>query len=116
MPATLTIAAAARLCGVARRTVQRAIQAGRLRLTSDHRLTLEALRQAGYDPTTTTRDTPQRLSQETTHGTPQRPSQDLAPVVARLNRVIELLETLCHTLETRHTAATRPGATPQRQL
>ena len=41
----LTIAAAARHCGVARRTLQRAIQAGRLTLTPDHQLTLEALTQ-----------------------------------------------------------------------
>ncbi len=46
--AHLTIAAAARHCGVARRTLQRAIKAGRLSLTPDHHLTLEALQQAGY--------------------------------------------------------------------
>jgi hypothetical protein len=104
--ATLTISDAARRCGVTRRPHQRAIHAGRLGLTSDHRLTLEALRQAGYIPATTTQDTPQRPSQGTTHGTPQRLLQNLAPVVERLNRVIELLERLCHTLETQHTAAT----------
>jgi hypothetical protein len=48
----LTIAAAARHCGVDRRTLQRAIKAGRLPLTPDHRLTLEALQQAGYLPAT----------------------------------------------------------------
>lgn len=121
--ATLTISDAARRCGVTRRTLQRAIHAGRLELTSDHRLTLEALRQGGYVPATTTPHAPQRPSHGTTHGTRQRQSQALAPVVARLNRVIELLETLCHTLESQYNAATPPwrdpathrSDTPQRQ-
>jgi hypothetical protein len=46
----LTISAAARRCGVDRRTLQRAIRTGRLTLTADHRLTPEALAQAGYLP------------------------------------------------------------------
>ena len=50
MADTYTIAAAARTCGVARRTLQRAIQGGRLTLTADHRVTVEALAQAGYTP------------------------------------------------------------------
>src|SRR5262249_49648954 len=41
--ASLTIAAAARYCGVARRTLQSAIKSGRLSLTPDHRLTGEFL-------------------------------------------------------------------------
>jgi hypothetical protein len=49
MPA-FTISDAARHCGVDRRTLQRAIQSGRLALTADHRLTTEALAQAGYLP------------------------------------------------------------------
>ena len=45
---SLTITAAACRCGVTRRTLQRAIQSGRLVLTPDRRLTLDALHQAGY--------------------------------------------------------------------
>jgi len=60
---TYTIAAAARTCGVARRTLQRAIQTGRLPLTADHRLTGDALRQAGYAPGTA----PQRHAAATDH-------------------------------------------------
>ena len=49
MPA-FTISDAARHCGVDRRTLQRAIRTGRLALTAEHRLTPEALAQAGYLP------------------------------------------------------------------
>ena len=45
-----TISDAARHCGVDRRTLQRAIRTGRLALTAEHRLTPEALAQAGYLP------------------------------------------------------------------
>jgi len=66
--ATLTIADAARRCGVARRTLQRAIRTGRLPLTPDHRVTLAALQQAGYRPVTSPQEhvaaTPQRTTQE----------------------------------------------------
>ena len=43
-----TVSAAARLCGVDRRTLQRAIQAGRLPLDAQHCLSREALIAAGY--------------------------------------------------------------------
>jgi hypothetical protein len=49
MPA-FTVSDAARHCGVDRRTLQRAIRTGRLALTAEHRLTPEALAQAGYLP------------------------------------------------------------------
>ena len=125
----LTIAAAARHCGVARRTLQRAIQAGRLTLTPDHQLTLEALTQAGYvaatSPQGPTAAVPLRRSAETPHVTPQEQestsqavisdvtqvlSQALAPLLDRLDKMIEILEPLCHTLARQSTAAT-----PQRQ-
>jgi len=67
MAETLPIAAAARRCGVARRTLQRAIQAGRLTLTPDHRVTLNALQQAGYVAAT--------MSQGYTAAPPQRPER-----------------------------------------
>ena len=47
-----TISAAARHCGVDRRTLQRAIHTGRLILTAEHLPTSEALAQAGYVPQT----------------------------------------------------------------
>ena len=46
--AMLTIADAARCCRVARSTLQRAIQAGRLSLTQDHRVDTAELLRAGY--------------------------------------------------------------------
>src|SRR5215475_6281527 len=99
---TLAISDAARRCGMARRTLQRAIQAGRLRVTPDHRLTLDALRQAGYVPATSPQGTPQ----PTSHATPPRLSQDLAPIVTRLDRLIAVVERLCDTLAPQPTAAT----------
>ena len=48
--AELTISAAARACGVDRRTLQRAVAAGRLTRTPSGQLTLEALTAAGYRP------------------------------------------------------------------
>jgi hypothetical protein len=91
MPDTYTIAAAARLCGVARRTRQRAIQAGRLTLTGDHQVTLDALRQAGYAPA----PTPQRPTAATPQGhrsdPPQALAQLIAPLVERLDRILALL-------------------------
>src|SRR5215471_633628 len=57
--ATLAVSTAARLCGVARRTLQRAIQAGRLPLDAQHCLTRDALIAAGYLDAT-----PQGMSQD----------------------------------------------------
>jgi hypothetical protein len=88
----LTISDAARRCGVARRTLQRAIQAGRLQLNPDHRVTLAALQQAGYvtatgsqaDVAAPPQELPQgrapHVSQEMTQGM----AQALAPLLARL--------------------------------
>jgi hypothetical protein len=96
MPA-FTVSAAARLCGVDRRTLQRAIQAGRLLLDAQHCLSREALIAAGYldavPPQSTPQDTPhgmphdmpQNTPQDTPHGmphdmpqnTPQETSQDM---------------------------------------
>jgi hypothetical protein len=44
----LTISQAARVCGVARTTLQRAIRQGRLALDANHCVDTEALREAGY--------------------------------------------------------------------
>jgi recombinase len=110
MADTYTIAAAARLCGVARRTLQRAIQAGRLTLTVDHQVTLDALRQAGYAPA----PTPQRQTAATPHGhrsdAPQALAPLLLPMVERLDRIIALLERL----EAVSMSQGRTAGTPQR--
>jgi len=66
---TLTIAAAARLCGCHRRTLQRAIHAGRLQLDAQHRLSREELIAAGYLIVETPQDAPQQ--------TPLRAPQDM---------------------------------------
>ena len=80
MPA-FTVSAAARLCGVDRRTLQRAIQAGRLPLDTQHCLSREALIAAGYldaaTPQTMPHRTPHVASQDTPHMTPQDTSQDM---------------------------------------
>jgi len=55
-----TVSAAARLCGVDRRTLQRAIQAGRLPLDAQHCLSREALIAAGYLDAPPPQSTPQR--------------------------------------------------------
>ena len=46
--AKLTISDAARVCRVARSTLQRAVQAGRLSLDADHRVDTAELLRAGY--------------------------------------------------------------------
>jgi Recombinase len=118
--AYLTIAAAARHCGVARRTLQRAIKAGRLALTPDHHVTLEALSQAGYAPATATlRQDPVTTQGPVTetplrqHDTSRAVSQDLAqvlsqamtPLIAQLEALVVCLQNLCHML-----ASQRPTA------
>jgi len=114
--ASLTIAAAARYCGVARRTLQSAIKSGRLSLTPDHRLTLEGLAQAGYAPATG----PQG---QTAAAPPQPPHRDmtqelgqaLASLIARLDRLISLLETLHVTPISQRQPTGTPKRTPQRR-
>ena len=71
-PDTLTISAAARLCHVDRRTLQRAIHAGRLHLDAAHGLDREALIATGY----LVLDTPQQTPHDTPHGTPQSGPQE----------------------------------------
>jgi hypothetical protein len=75
MPA-FTVSAAARLCGVDRRTLQRAIQAGRLPLDAQHCLSREALIAAGYLDAVTPQLMPQDMPQDT--------SQELGQATALL--------------------------------
>jgi hypothetical protein len=67
-----TVSAAARLCGVDRRTLQRAIQAGRLPLVAQHCLSREALIAAGYLDAVPPQGTPQDTPQDMPHSTRSR--------------------------------------------
>lgn len=108
----LTISEAARLCGVHRRTLQRAIRAGRLRLTPDAQLTTFALEQAGYTAA---------VPQDTTH----RTAGDMAPRDAAVPQVLERIadaltrmatsmEVLCERLTPQRHAVPEPQMTPHR--
>src|SRR5262245_13344881 len=68
-----TVSAAARLCGVDRRTIQRAIHTGRLSLDAQHCLSREALIAAGYLDAT-----PQETPHDTSQGMPQELDQATA--------------------------------------
>jgi hypothetical protein len=83
--AQLTISAAARLCHMARRTLQRAIHAGRLHLDAQHGLSTDELLLAGYLIAETPQDAPP--------GTPQHAPQEtpLLPLLERLALVVENL-------------------------
>lgn len=115
MPQTsLTIAAAARHCGVHRRTLQRAIRAGRLRLTSDARLTLEALALAGYTAAAP-QDTPSLTAGDTaphTAAAPQVTPQVLGRILEVLTSMATSLAVLCERLTPpEHAAPLAPHAT-----
>src|SRR6266508_3788505 len=69
--AQLTISAAARLCHMDRRTLQRAIHAGRLHLDAPHCLSTDELILTGYLLT----NTPQGTPQEEPQAAPQEPPQ-----------------------------------------
>jgi hypothetical protein len=131
MPA-FTVSAAARLCGVDRRTLQRAIQAGRLPLDAQHCLSREALIAAGYLDAVSPQDMPQDMPQGTPQGTPQDMPQELVQASALL-ALLEQLTTAITDLheevrslredlrqlpqrtpqERRRGAPTAPQATPQ---
>jgi hypothetical protein len=64
--ATLTISAAARLCHCDRRTLQRAIHAGRLHLDAQHCLSREELMATGYLIVETPQVAPQDLPYDPT--------------------------------------------------
>ena len=70
---TLTISSAARLCRVDRRTLQRAIRAGRLHLDARHCLTAEALLLAGYPLTPTPQDMSHAAPQPMPHKATKTP-------------------------------------------
>jgi hypothetical protein len=97
-----TISEAARLCGVNRRTLQRAIQAGRLLLTVEHLVDIADLRRAGYSVPVSQLDTapmPQHAApaaHEVRHAavTPQDTPQELPLVTALLAHLEQLTRTI----------------------
>src|SRR4029450_829129 len=93
MPA-FTVSAAARLCGVDRRTLQRAIQAGRLPLDAQHCLSREALIAAGYLDAATPQAMPQDPSQAMPQIMPQDTSQDTSQELGQATALLALLERL----------------------
>jgi hypothetical protein len=116
MPA-LTVSAAARLCGVDRRTLQRAIQTGRLPLDAQHCLSREALIAAGYLNAATPQDMPQDMPQELGQATA------LLALLERLTSAItDLHEEVCSLRDDlrqmpqtrRRRAPTAPQTLPQR--
>src|SRR5215467_7392009 len=68
--ATLTIAAAARLCHCDRRTLQRAIHTGRLHLDAQHCLSREELIRTGYLIEDTPLAPPLAMPQDAPQATP----------------------------------------------
>ncbi|HEY5865641.1 MAG TPA: hypothetical protein VI542_08845 [Candidatus Tectomicrobia bacterium] len=98
--ATLTIAEAARCCRVARSTLQRAIQTGRLSLTHDHRIDTAELLRAGYTlhAAQQSQTAPTRQPHETENGSRAEPHsssvmpQRAAPDTALLQQRIADLE------------------------
>ena len=105
-----TVSAAARLCGVDRRTLQRAIQAGRLPLDAQHCLSREALIAAGYLDAATPQDMPQDMPQELGQATA------LLALLERLTSAItDLHEEVCSLREDlRQMPQTRRRSAPQR--
>jgi hypothetical protein len=93
--AQLTISAAARLCDMDRRTLQRAIHAGRLHLDAQHCLSTDELLLAGYLIADTPQDVPQARPQYAPHETPQEapqitpPEMPLLPLLERLTLAVE---------------------------
>ncbi len=110
---TFTISAAARLCRCDRRTLQRAIHAGRLHLDAQHCLSREDLLAAGYlvfdAPQATPHVLPQSTPHITPHDTPQGTPQD-APLLALLERFASAIAELTQEVRQLHAA---PHSTPQ---
>ena len=93
-----TLSAAARVCGCDRRTLQRAVQAGRLHLDAQHCLSREVLVAAGYLDASAPQDTPQYEPHVTPHLTPhvapQETPQELPLVTALLAHLEQLTRTI----------------------
>jgi hypothetical protein len=101
--ATLTISAAARLCHCDRRTLQRAIYAGRLHLDAQHCLSREELIATGYLIVETPQRTPHvslETPQEAPQGTPvaRRPPCSPGRAVPASGSSVALASAQGHTL------------------
>jgi hypothetical protein len=109
MAESLTISAAARLCRCDRRTLQRAIHAGRLHLDAQHALSREELIATGY----LVPDTPQATSQAASQDTPQALPQG-ALLLAALGRLTLAVEHLSQEVrQLRLSSPALPHGTPQ---
>jgi hypothetical protein len=120
--ALLTISAAARLCHVDRRTLQRAIHAGRLHLDAQHCLSTDELVLTGYLIPETSQaalqDTPQDMPPRTPHYTPRHTPQE-PPLLPLLERLAVAIESLCQQVEhlqqaMQHAPQSTPQDTPQK--
>jgi hypothetical protein len=103
MAETWTISEAARLCGCDRRTLQRAIQSGRLHLDAQYRLSREALLAAGYLSADTPQDAPQDAPQT---------ARDLSPILETLERLIRAVEGIRHAVDTLRMEMRQPPQGP----
>jgi recombinase len=92
MAETWSIAEAARRCGCPRSTLQRAVRAGRLHLTADHRLTADALIQAGYCDAT--------AAQQPHAAAAQQERLDLPMVLRDMQRSMERLTDMVAAIHT----------------
>jgi hypothetical protein len=119
--ATYSISTAARLCHCDRRTLQRAIHAGRLHLDAQHCLSREELIATGYlvpetpqdAPRGTPRGTPREAPQETPHPMSQETPQSTA-LLPLLERLAVATERLWQELERlREHQGPPPPMTPQ---
>jgi hypothetical protein len=97
--ATLTLAAAARLCHCDRRTLQRAIHAGRLHLDAQHGLSREALMATGYLIVETPPDAPQHTPQGTLHQAPQETLRETPQDASQMTAFLALVERLTMAFE-----------------
>ena len=119
MSDTLTITAAARICHCDRRTLQRAIHAGRLHLDAQHCLSREALIAAGYLVVTMPQETPLTAPQVPPLVAPHQSA--LLPLLERLATALERLGHEIHCLRDdlrqtpQWTPQPVPQETPQRQ-
>jgi Recombinase len=118
MPDTLTIAAAARLCGCPRSTLQRAVRAGRLHLDANHHLDPAELMHAGYLAAADAQQSHASVALQ-----PRQGLEDLLRSVQRtMERLIDTIEVLA--LEVRQMqqersssrAAAAPGAPQPRRM
>ena len=107
--ATLTIAAAARLCGCPRSTLQRAIRAGRLHLDANHHLEREGLTRAGY-LTAAAAQQPQAPAAQQARQDLEDLLRSMQRTMERLTAAIEVLSQELHAMQQERVWSVTPGA------